>query len=105
MEGASKQLEDGSLEFQHDQRLKWSSALFLSKEHVMQIYGDVAASPTKVCVLTARDGMPFDAASLATSRELLQPEVFSALPRSHHFHMDPDSAEGVSKVIMDFLSA
>lgn len=103
VEGATKTLDAGRLEFQHDQRLKWTSIVFLAKEHVVQIYSDVGSSSTKTCVLLGADGMPFDEKSLAICQNTLKPTVMKTLPGSHHFHMDPDSADDVAKEVIEFL--
>jgi pimeloyl-ACP methyl ester carboxylesterase len=104
VERASKPLvEDGKLEFLHDQRLKWSSILFLTQEHVEQMYREVAAAcPAKVCLLLGKDGMPFEASQVEGACRLLGCEA-QRLAGSHHFHMDPDTSEGVVQAIVEFI--
>jgi pimeloyl-ACP methyl ester carboxylesterase len=101
---ASSVREDGQLEFLHDQRLKWPSMLWLTDEHVNQIYQDVDVSPTCACVLLAKDGMPFPPAWISRLRELMHPTVLETLPGSHHFHADPDTVGAVVDTIVDFLA-
>lgn len=101
---ASNILPNGTLQFHHDQRLKWASMLSLTDEQVHQLYQDVASSKTKSCLLLAKDGMPFPPAAIAKVKELLKPTVCEAsLPGSHHFHADPDTFQGVVDLIAAFL--
>ena len=104
--GASCILNDGQLQFLHDQRLHWPSIVYLSKEHREQLYREVASQKdTKACVLLAKDGWPFGASYIEHATSLLQPQICETLPGSHHFHMDPDTANGVAEAIANFLSS
>lgn len=103
VERASVIKDDGQLEFLHDQRLKWPSLLSLTDAQLDQIYMDVASHPTETCVLTAKDGMPFPSESIDRLEKLLRPKVLKSLPGSHHFHADPDTANGVVDSIVSFL--
>lgn len=103
VEGASKILEDGRLEFLHDQRLKLPSVLYLTQEQVDEIYKSVAESDTRVCVLLAQEGMPFPQQMTSHAQETLKATTWKVLPGSHHFHADPKSASGVADAIMSFV--
>jgi len=100
---ASIMLHDGRLEFQYDQRLKWTSMMSLSQEQVNQLYIDVANSSAKVCFLIAKDGLPYPQSMVSNARDLLKPQVFKTLDGSHHFHMDADSAQSVANEIIGFV--
>lgn len=103
VQGASRILEDGQLEFLHDQRLKLPSILYLTQEQVDEMYKAVAASSTRVCLLLAQDGMPFPAAMITHARETINAETVEVMRGSHHFHADPDSAAEVANTILTFL--
>lgn len=103
VQGASKILPDGRLEFLHDQRLKMPSILYLTQEQVDEMYKSVAESETSVCLLLAQEGMPFPPQMVSHVQATLQPKILKALPGSHHFHADPDSASGVAETILEFL--
>ena len=77
--------------------------LFLVPEQVDQLYRDIASTETMTCLLLAEDGMPFDSDEVSRARDLLKPAMFQTLPGSHHFHMDPDSAQQVVTEIANFL--
>ncbi len=103
VQGASKILEDGRLEFLHDQRLKLPSIIYLTQEQVDEIYKSVAESTTMVCVILANDGMPFPPHMTSHVQETLQPSTWKVLPGSHHFHADPESASAVAEAVVSFL--
>lgn len=100
---ASRLIQGGKLQFLHDPRVKWSSMLFLVPEQVDQLYRDIASTETMTYLLLAEDGMPFDSNEVSRARDLLKPAMFQTLPGSHHFHMDPDSAQQVVTEIASFL--
>lgn len=103
VQGATKSLDDGRVEFLHDQRLKLPSILYLTQEQVDEIYKSVAGSATNVCVLLAQEGMPFPPVMTSHVQETLQPTIWKVLPGSHHFHADPDSASAVADAVIAFL--
>lgn len=110
VQGASKILPDGRLEFSHDQRLKLPSILYLTQEQINEIFKTVAESvvadegmSTRVCLLMAKDGMPFTTESVSNLCERLKPKLVETLPGSHHFHSDPDTADQVAQTILSFL--
>eukprot|EP00934_Nitzschia_sp_Nitz4_P000642 Nitzschia sp. Nitz4//scaffold60_size111251//92102//93436//NITZ4_004160-RA/size111251-snap-gene-0.184-mRNA-1//1//CDS//3329555603//642//frame0 len=106
VQGASHILPSGQLEFWHDQRLKMPSILYLTPCQVDEVYKSIAASElTQVCLLLAKDGMPFGADQVAHVKECLLPQRVETLPGSHHFHADPDTANGVGQAICTFLES
>jgi pimeloyl-ACP methyl ester carboxylesterase len=100
---ASDTLEGGKIQFVYDQRLKWPSMMYLSQEQLNQLYSDVANSSAKVCLLLARDGLPYHQSAVISAQGLLKPYVCKTLPGSHHFHMDEDSSQTVVNEIIGFL--
>lgn len=101
---ATTPFPDGKLQFNHDQRLKWTSMLSLTEEQVQQLYMDISSSETtRSALLLAKDGMPFPQSMVSQAREMLKPVVCATLPGSHHFHMDSDSSPGVVDAIVAFL--
>jgi hypothetical protein len=92
------------MEFLNNQHLKWPSMLLLTGKQVSQVYQDVNAFPTSMCVLLAKDGMPFPPAWINLLRELMHPTVLEMLPGSHHRHADPDTAAVRVDSIVRFLS-
>jgi hypothetical protein len=103
--GATTLLEDGRVQFLHDQRLKMPNILYLTQAHVDEFYKAVADSSTRSCVLLAEEGMPFPVSMTEHTRDTLQTETFKKLPGSHHFHADPDSADAVADAIISFMQA
>jgi len=101
--GGGKELPseyEGPVVFRHDARLTWPSLQYFSKDQVQALYRDVQC-PT--CLILADDGWPEDDWSGDAINNLLQPKVMKSLPGSHHFHMDPDTADAVSEAVIDFL--
>lgn len=94
---------NGQVQFRHDPRLTWPSLQYLMAEQVDAIYRDIQC-PT--ALLLAENGWPFDldAPKNKASIDLLQPSVLRTLPGSHHFHMDPETANEVAQVVVEFLS-
>lgn len=105
VEGAINKLDDGGVQFLHDQRLKMPHMLYLTQHQVDEIYTAVAESSTRICLLLADEGMPFPPAMTQHTRDTTQAETLMTLPGSHHFHADPDSADGVAKAIISFIEA
>jgi pimeloyl-ACP methyl ester carboxylesterase len=90
----------GKVVFRHDARLTWPSISYFSKEQVQALYRDVQC-PT--CLILADDGWPEEAWTNEAVTNLLQPTKLMKLPGSHHFHLDPDTAEVVIDEVIDFL--
>ena len=86
--------------FCHDPRLQWPSGQFLSWEQTQALYADISC-PT--ALVLADHGWPFDADKMETCLKLLQPQVYTTLPGSHHFHADPESAPRVAETVHSFL--
>lgn len=103
--GATTTLNDGKAEFQHDQRLKMPSIIYMTQDQVDEIYKAVADSTTRSCLLLAEEGMPFSREMTQHTEVSMAAEVCRKLPGSHHFHADPDSAAGVATSIISFLEA
>lgn len=103
VERGSTIMDDGRLQFRHDQRLNWPSVLFLTENQLMQMYKDVVNQKTSTCLLTAIDGMPFPPDKVSIVRNLLKPDMYKSLPGSHHFHSDPDGVDGVVDAIITWL--
>jgi pimeloyl-ACP methyl ester carboxylesterase len=100
--GGGKELPseyEGPVVFRHDARLTWPSLQYFSKDQVQALYRDVQC-PT--CLILADDGWPEEDSDDAINN-LLQPKMIKKLPGSHHFHMDPDTADAVSEAVIDFL--
>ena len=57
----------------------------------------------ETCIITAKDGWPFDPYHISRVKELINPKVFKSLPGSHYFHADPDTADLVAETVLDFF--
>lgn len=105
VEGATTSLDDGRVQFLHDQRLKMPHILYLSQDQVDEFYKALADSSTRSCVLLAEQGMPFPPAMIEHAIAILKTDTVKKLHGSHHFHADPDSADGVVEAIISFMEA
>jgi hypothetical protein len=92
----------GGWKFRHDPRLQWPSIQYCTNEQVEAIYTDIQCP---VALLLAKHGWPFDSVRHQRTLELLQPTLIEALPGSHHFHADPDTADAVVNAVAHFLDA
>lgn len=93
---------DGPVVFRHDARLTWPSLQYFSKDQVQALYRDVQCPS---CLILADDGWPEDDWTGDAITSLLQPKVSITLPGSHHFHIDPDTADAVTEAVIDFLKS
>ena len=105
VEGATTSLEDGRVQFLHDQRLKMPHILYLSQDQVDEFYKAMADSSTRSCLLLAEQGMPFPPAMVEHTIGILKADTVKKLPGSHHLHADPDSADAVADAIISFIEA
>ena len=106
----SKEDDDTSVQFVHDNRLYWPSLQYMTTEQNITFYKDIReAEHIDVCILTGKDGWPFDLTKennhMKVALDTLQPKVMKELPGSHHFHMDPESCEEVARNVVEFLTA
>jgi pimeloyl-ACP methyl ester carboxylesterase len=90
------------IQFRHDPRLQWPSAVYFTNEQVEAVYQDIQC-PT--ALLLSIDGWPFDAQKNERALDILKPTVFKTLPGSHHFHTDLDTADAVVAEVLAFLQS
>lgn len=91
-------------QFRHDPRLQLPSIQYCTEEQVEAIYTNIQCP---IALLLAQDGWPMSNAKKQETmiQETIQPKVFKTLPGSHHFHSDPDTAEAVVEVVVNFLGS
>lgn len=88
------------IQFCHDPRLHLPSLQYFTQEQTNALYKDISC-PT--ALFLAEDGWPSEEEKLQSQMDLLKPATFARLPGSHHFHLDPESAEIVSNRVIQFL--
>lgn len=93
---------DGGIQFVHDPRLKWPSLVYYTQEQSESLYTGIKC---ECCLLLGHDGMPWGEERTERIKGLLKPSMFEILPGSHHFHMDPDSADKVADFVVKFLAS
>jgi hypothetical protein len=101
--GDDDELESSSaVVFSHDQRLKWPSIQYFSKEQTDAIYHNIHC-PT--CLLIAKDGIfvPNDGVEITNAQQNIKNISIEKASGSHHFHADPDTAEDVANHVTDFI--
>jgi hypothetical protein len=89
-------------QFRHDPRLQLPSIQYCTEEQVEAIYTNIQCP---IALVLAQDGWPMSNAKKQETmiQDNIQPKVFITLPGSHHFHSDPDTAEAVVEVVVNFL--
>lgn len=87
-------------QFRHDPRLQLPSIQYCTEEQVEAIYTNIQCP---IALVLAQDGLPNAKKQETMIQETIQPKVFITLPGSHHFHSDPDTAEAVVEVVVNFL--
>jgi pimeloyl-ACP methyl ester carboxylesterase len=92
--------DDKGVQFRHDPRLQWPSLQFFTQDQTDGVYRDIQC-PT--ALITAVHGWPFSEEIRNRTLELLKPVHQITLPGSHHFHMDPDTAQSVVAQAAQFL--
>ena len=90
----------GGVQFLHDPRLQWPSLQYFTIEQTEALYRHLKC-PT--CLITGKDGWPFDKDLVERAKLLIKPTVDVLLPGSHHLHADPDTSDVVLQHILSFL--
>jgi pimeloyl-ACP methyl ester carboxylesterase len=94
--------KDSAVVFSHDQRLKWPSIQYFTREQVEALYQQVTC-PT--CLLVAQDGWLIQNEEEQARAERYIPNLSMVqCPGSHHFHADPDTAPRVLEHVIHFLT-
>jgi pimeloyl-ACP methyl ester carboxylesterase len=99
VEGGGNEHDDDEqqpVQFRHDPRLHLPPLMLNTMEQV-DVYWKQVQCPT--LWLRAEDGWPFPKAMLDRAEQQLRLGQVHYLPGSHHFHADPDSADGVAHAI------
>ena len=88
--------------FSHDQRLKWPSLQYFTRDQVVAMYQSVIC-PT--CLLIAHDGwLMQNEEETVCIQGLVKNLSIARFPGSHHFHADPDTAMDVVQHILQFIN-
>ena len=90
----------GGVQFRHDPRLQWPALQYFTIEQTEALYRHLQC-PT--CLITGKDGWPFDKDLVDRAKLLIKPTVDVLLPGSHHLHADPDTSDVVLQHILRFL--
>ena len=98
----------GKVVFRHDARLNWPNLMYFSKDQVLRLYKDVQC-PTYL--ILAEDGFLNEDEFLGENEKkfediinnYMRPTKYAKLPGSHHFHIDPDTADAVVETVIEFL--
>ena len=119
-DGDDDESNSSRVQFLHDNRLYWPSLQYMTSEQNRVLYETIqtykvtnnndatgGGGGVNVCVLTGKDGWPFDIQKddnhMKLAIDTLQPSLVKELPGSHHFHVDPTTCEQVAESIVEFL--
>ncbi|KAL3902800.1 MAG: hypothetical protein SGILL_010692, partial [Bacillariaceae sp.] len=100
---ASVQNGKYKIQFMHDQRLKHSEIALHSPA---QLQGYWKSIQCPMYCLIAKDGWPFPGTIVERAHARVRQKgnlTVDALPGSHHFHADPDTAMAVAEAVVDFI--
>jgi len=88
--------------FSHDQRLKWPSTIYFTKEQTEALHRSITC-PT--CLIIAKDGYLIQngEVEITNAQKNIQNLSIEKASGSHHFHMDPDTAEEAVEHVYQFI--